>query len=75
LISYGSLTHCSLFSQQDAWFETAKVDESLQLKKLKAMEKTKDQGEDTELTKEEIWVIQKRIAAALLPEETVRLAS
>jgi hypothetical protein len=39
------------------------------------MEKTKDQGEDTELTKEEIWVIQKRIAAALLPEETVRLAS
>jgi len=56
---------------KDAWFETAKVDESLQLKKLKAMEKIEDQGEDTELTKEEIWVIQKRIAAALLPEETI----
>jgi hypothetical protein len=53
---------------QDAWFETAKVDESLQAKKKKEREKAK---EDTELTKEDRWVIQKRIADTLQPGETV----
>ncbi|KAG0609582.1 hypothetical protein M758_8G195400 [Ceratodon purpureus] len=53
---------------KDAWFETAKVDESLQAKKKKEREMAK---EDTELTKEERWVIQKRIADTLQPGETI----
>ena len=58
----------NLNQNQDAWFETAKVDESLQAKKKKEREMAK---EDTELTKEERWVIQKRIADTLQPGETV----
>lgn len=53
---------------KDAWFETAKVDESLQARKLKEREMEK---EDTELTKEERWIIQKRIANTLQPGETI----
>jgi len=67
-VSCGALALKACLSEQDAWFETAEVDESLQAKKIKEKEMAR---EDTELTTEERWVLQKRIANTLLPGETV----
>lgn len=69
-VSCGALALKACLSEQDAWFETAEVDESLQAKKIKEKEAAK---EDTELTTEERWILQKRIANTLLPGETVSL--
>lgn len=67
-VNCGALALKACLSEQDAWFETAEVDESLQAKKIKEKEMAK---EDTELTTEDRWVLQKRIANTLLPGETV----